>query len=91
MPLMLNLFGTKPSQKTIEQMLCNDLTPEQTLEVITRFTPEAKLLFTTKVNCKNIGSKTLFIKLNKDKGLSVKLQDKMKKNLNAQKIVILDS
>ena len=32
-----------------------------------------------------------YIKLNKDKGLSVQLQDKMIKNLNAQKVVTLDS
>ncbi|MFC2086267.1 alpha/beta fold hydrolase [Bacteroidota bacterium] len=91
MPLILNLFGTKPPQKTIEQMLCNDLTPEQTSEVIKRFTPEAKLLYTTKVDYKNLDTKTLYIKLTKDKGLSVQLQDKMIKNLNAQKVVTLDS
>lgn len=91
MPLMLSLFGTKPPQKTIEQMLCNDLTPEQTSEVIKRFTSEAKLLYTTKVYYKNLDTKTLYIKLNKDKGLSVQLQDKMIKNLNAQKVVTLDS
>lgn len=91
MPLILNLFGTKPPQKTIEQMLCNDLTPEQTSEVIKRFTPEAKLLYTTKVNYKNLDIKTLYIKLNNDKGLSVQLQDKMIKNLKAQKVVTLVS
>ncbi len=66
MPLMLNLFGTKPPQKTIEQMLCNDLTTEQTSELIKRFTPEAKLLYTTKVNYKNLDTKTLYIKLTKE-------------------------
>jgi pimeloyl-ACP methyl ester carboxylesterase len=91
MPLILNLFGTKPPSKTIEQVLCNDLTLEQTSEVIKRFTPEAKLLYTTKVNYKNLDIKTLYVKLSKDKGLSVQLQDKMIKNLNAQKVVTLDS
>lgn len=91
MPLILNLFGTKPPQKAIEQMLCNDLTPEQTSEVVKRFTPEAKLLYTTKVNYKNLDTKTMYIKLNKDKEFSVQVQDKMMKNLNAQKVVTLDS
>lgn len=91
MPLILNLLGTKPPQKVIEQALCNDLTPEQTSEVIKRFTPEAKLLYTTKVDYKNLDTKTLYIKLTKDKGFSVQLQDKMIRNLKAQKVVTLDS
>ncbi len=77
MPLILNLFGTKPPQKAIEQTLCNDLTSEQTSEIIKRFTPEAKLLYTTKVNYKNIDFIKLYIKLTNDKGFPVQLQDKM--------------
>lgn len=91
MPLIMKLFGTKPPQKVIEQTLCNDLIAEQTSEIVKRFTPEAKLLYTTKVTYKNLDTKTLYVKLNKDKGLSVQLQDKMIKNLNAQKVVTLDS
>lgn len=91
MPLMLNLFGTKPPQKVIEQTLCNDLTSEQTSEIVKRFTPEAKLLYTTKVNYTNLEIKNLYIKLTNDKGFPVQLQDKMIKNLTAQKVVTLDS
>lgn len=91
MPLILNLFGTKPPQKVIEQTLCNDLTSEQTSEIVKRFTPEAKLLYTTKVNYTNLEIKSLYIKLTNDKGFPVQLQDKMIKNLTAQKVVTLDS
>lgn len=91
MPLILNLFGTKPPQKAIEQTLCNDLTSEQTSEIIKRFTPEAKLLYTTKINYKNLDLKKLYIKLTNDKGFPVQLQDKMIKNLTTQKVVTLDS
>jgi len=91
MPLILNLFGTKPPQKVIEQMLCNDLTPEQTSEIVKRFSPEAKLLYTTKVDYKNLGINSLYIKLSNDKGFPVQLQDKMIKNLTSQKLVTLDS
>ncbi|HET6557566.1 MAG TPA: alpha/beta hydrolase [Prolixibacteraceae bacterium] len=91
MPLILNLFGTKPPQKVIEQTLCNDLTSELTSEIVKRFTPEAKLLYTTKVNYTNPEIKNLYIKLTNDKGFSVQLQDKMIKNLTAQKVVTLDS
>jgi pimeloyl-ACP methyl ester carboxylesterase len=90
-PLILNLLGTKPPQKVIEQSLCNDLTVEQTSEIVKRFTPEAKLLYTTKVNYKNLDIKTLYIKLNNDKGFPVQIQDKMIKNLATQKVVTLDS
>lgn len=91
MPFLLNLFGTKPPQKIIEQTLCNDLSSEQTSEIVKRFTPEAKLLYTTKVNYANLEIKTLYIKLTNDKAFPVQLQDKMIKNLNAQKVLTLDS
>lgn len=91
MPLILNILGTKPPQKAIEQTLCNDLTSEQTSEIIKRFTPEAKLLYTTKVNYKNLDLKKLYIKLTNDKGFPLQIQDKMIKNLTAQKVVTMDS
>ncbi|MCH8536059.1 MAG: alpha/beta hydrolase [Flavobacteriaceae bacterium] len=91
MPLILNLFGTKPPQKAIEQTLCNDLTSEQTSEIVKRFTPEAKLLYTTKVNYKNFEIKKLYIKLTNDKEFPLKLQDKMIKNLTTRKVVTIDS
>lgn len=91
MPLILKLFGTKPPQKAIEQTLCNDLTSEQTLEIVKRFTPEAKLLYTARVDYKSLDIKTLYIKLNNDKGFPIQLQDKMIKNLTAQKVVTIQS
>ncbi|MBP6448405.1 MAG: alpha/beta hydrolase [Saprospiraceae bacterium] len=91
MPLILNLFGTKPPQKAIEQTLCNDLTSDQTSEIVKRFTPEAKFLYTTRVNYKNPDLKKLYIKLSNDKEFPMQLQDKMVQNLRAQKVVTLDS
>ena len=91
MPLILNFLGTKPPQKVIEQTLCNDLTFEQTSEIVKRFTPEAKLLYTTRVTYQNIEKRTLYIKLNNDKAFPGQIQDKMIKHLNTQKIVTLDS
>jgi hypothetical protein len=91
MPSILNLIGTKPPHKVIEQTLCNDLTVEQTSEIIKRFTPESKLLYTTKVDYKILDIETLYIKLNNDKGFHVQLQDKMIKNLIPQKVLTLNS
>jgi len=79
MLLLMNFFGTKPPQKAIEQTLCNDLIPEHTIEIVKRFTPESKLLYTTKINYNNIDTKTLYIKLNNDKEFSLSIQDKMAK------------
>jgi len=91
MPLILRILGTKPPKKSIEQELCNDLTPEQTSEIVKRFTPEAIRLYTTNVHHKNIASKTLYIKLNNDKSLSLQLQEKMAKEMNIYNIATLDS
>jgi pimeloyl-ACP methyl ester carboxylesterase len=91
MPLILKLFGTKPPQKAIKQTLCNDLTSEQTSKIIKRFTPEAILLYTTKVDYKSLEIKTLYIKLTNDKGFPLQLQEQMIKNLIAQKVETIDS
>jgi pimeloyl-ACP methyl ester carboxylesterase len=91
MPLLLRLLGTKPPQKSIEQEYCNDLTQEQCSEIVRRFTPEAKELYTTKVIYKNLTIKTLFIKLTNDKSFTISLQDQMAANLNAKEKATLNS
>lgn len=91
MPLIIKLLGTKPPQKSIEQELCNDLTAQQCSEIVKRFTAEAKGLYTTKVHYIKLDIKTLYIKLTNDKCFSIQLQDKMIRNLEAQKTLTLNS
>ncbi|OGS70057.1 MAG: hypothetical protein A3F91_12785 [Flavobacteria bacterium RIFCSPLOWO2_12_FULL_35_11] len=91
MPIILRLFGTKPPQKSIERELCNDLTAEQTLKIVNEFTPESKALYITKINFNLPNTNRLYIKLKNDKSTPSILQDKMAKNLNANKIVAIDS
>lgn len=91
MPIILKLFGTKPPKKSIEYELCNDLTDEQTTKITTEFTPEAKRLYTTKINFSLPNTKRLYIQLTNDKSMPFALQNKMAKNLNANKIEIIDS
>lgn len=91
MPIILKLFGTKPPKKSIENELCNDLTDEQTTKITTEFTPEAKRLYTTKINFNLPNTKRLYIQLANDKSMPFTLQNKMAKNLNANKIETIDS
>ncbi|MGI9544456.1 MAG: alpha/beta fold hydrolase [Cyclobacteriaceae bacterium] len=91
MPLILGMLGTKPPQKLIETDLCNDLTNEQSLEIVNRFTPEAKSLYTTKVSYKTRPTRNLYVMLTNDKAFPIPVQGKMIKNLNAQTIVELES
>lgn len=91
MPIILKLFGTKPPKKSIENKLCNDLTDEQTTKITTEFTPEAKRLYTTKINFNLPNTKRLYIQLTNDKSMPFALQNKMAKNLNANKIDTIDT
>lgn len=91
MPILLRLFGTKPPKKSIESELCNDLTTEQTLKIVREFTPEAIALYLTKINFDLPDVHRLYIKLKNDKSMPDTLQDQMAKNLNANKVIAIDS
>lgn len=91
MPLMLNIFGTKPPEKIIKNDLCNDLTQQQTKKIITYFTPEAKQLYTKKINYEPIEVEKLYIKLTNDKSFSLSAQNKMAINLKADNIQAIES
>lgn len=64
---------------------------KQALEVINRFTPESKRLYIDRLNTKDIPVNSLYIRLKKDKAFSEKIQDNMIKNLQAKKIIDIDS
>ncbi len=91
MPFLLQMFGTRPPNKTIEKELCNGLTPNQTREIINRFTPEAKSLYTTKVHYALPDTQKLYIKLTDDKSFPIHFQGKMIKNLKAQQVAEIHS
>lgn len=91
MPIILKIFGTKPPQKSIESELCNNLTAEQTIKIVNEFTPEAKALYTTRIYFNLPDADRIYIKLTNDKSMPATLQEKMAKNLNANKIIALES
>jgi pimeloyl-ACP methyl ester carboxylesterase len=91
MSLLLRIVGTKPPKSAIIKSLCNDITSEQTEQIVENFTPEATSLYVDKSNSKIPNTKTLYVKLSKDNAFPISSQDKMVQNLNAQQINILDS
>lgn len=91
MPVILKLFGTKPPQKSIESELCNDLTASQTSKIVKEFAPESKALYGTKIYFVLPDTYRLYIKLENDKSMPISFQEKMAKNLKAEKIISLDS
>lgn len=91
MPVLLNLAGTRPPQNMIELGLCHDLSPTQTGEVVRRFTPESKRLYTSKCGAGTPSCPRMYIKLTDDKEFPIAVQDKMAQNLAAERVVSIHS
>ncbi|MCH8496525.1 MAG: alpha/beta hydrolase [Balneolales bacterium] len=91
LPILMSLFGTKPPASSIEAELCNDLSPETTLQIVNEFTPESKALYTTKFTYELPESERLFVTLTNDNAIPTDLQDQMAKNLSATKVEIINS
>src|SRR5690606_23407075 len=62
-----------------------------TLKIVNSFTPEAKALYTTKINFDLPDTKRLYIKLTNDKTITTDVQDEMIKRLNATDIKTIHS
>ena len=91
LPVVLNLFGTKPPAKSIERELCSDLNRDQTRKIVAGFTPEARALYTTKLTYQLPDIKRIYIKLTFDKCIPPSVQGTMAKNLNAHNVITIDS
>ena len=89
--LIFTLVGTRPPESAIRNGLCNDLSEKQASEVISRFVPESKRLYTDKLNTKDIPVNSLYIRLKKDKSFSEVIQNNMIQNLHAKQIIDFDS
>jgi pimeloyl-ACP methyl ester carboxylesterase len=99
MPLATNLFlrlmfkfsGTRPPEIALRNGLCEDLEKEQTFNVIKRFIPESKYLYTDKIHAQNVPVNSLYIRLKDDKAFSESIQNRMIANLNAKQIIDINS
>jgi pimeloyl-ACP methyl ester carboxylesterase len=91
MSILLRIMGTRPPESAIRNGLCNDLSTEQTAEVVQGFVPESVRVYTDQIDASVPKVPKLYIKLSKDKEFSPSLQDKMIANLSPQQIKSLNT
>jgi pimeloyl-ACP methyl ester carboxylesterase len=91
MSVILRIVGTAPPESAIRSGLCNDLSTEQTAEIVQGFTPEAVRVYTDRVDVTVPQVPKLYVKLTNDKELSPSLQNKMIPNLSPQSVRSLDT
>ncbi len=83
---ILRKMGTKPPESTIRAGLCNDLSDDQTTEIIRGFIPEAVRVYTDRVDVSVPAVPKLYVKLTKDKEFGLSLQNKMISNLSPKSV-----
>lgn len=91
MSLILRTSGTKPPESAIRKGLCNDLSPEQTEEIVSGFTPESVRVYTDRINAPVPDVPKLYVKLSNDKEFGSSLQNKMISNLSPQSVQSLET
>lgn len=91
MSAVLRAMGTKPPESAIRAGLCNDLSSDQTAEIVRGFTPEAIRLYTDRINVSIPDVPKMYVKLTKDKAISLSLQNKMISNLSPQSVRSLET
>lgn len=91
MPLMMQLFGTRPPKSVIAGSLCSGLEKEQKEKVISRFTPESRLLYTEDCKVTIPNAPKMYIMTTEDREMSEPEQKKMAKNLKTKNIVRIET
>lgn len=90
-PFVLRKLGTRPPESAIRAGLCNDLSAEQTVEVVRRFVPEAIRVYTDGIDAPLPQIPRYYVKLGKDKEFSLALQDKMIHHFAPDQVVHLNT
>lgn len=83
MAAVLRAFGTKPPEAAIKKSLCNDLEAEATAEVVQRFVPESRALYTTSGTVGFPDLPFLYVHLSADAEFGMPLQRRMAANLGS--------
>ncbi|MBW5448721.1 alpha/beta fold hydrolase [Cohnella sp. CFH 77786] len=91
MSAILRKLGTKPPESAIRTGLCNDLSEDQTMEVVKGFIPEAVRIYTDRIDVSIPFVPKLYVKLTKDKEFGPSLQRKMISNLSPQSVQSLET
>lgn len=86
MSAIMRRWGTKPPESVIRAGLCNDLSEDQTTEIVKGFIPEAVRVYTDRVNAGVPLVPKLYVKLTEDKEFHPSLQNKMIANLSPQSV-----
>lgn len=82
MRALMRAFGTMPPEQAIRQGLCSGLPAEQAAEIAKQFTPEPLRIYTDKIHAHwPAGIPALYVRLDQDRELPTKLQDRMIRNL----------
>jgi pimeloyl-ACP methyl ester carboxylesterase len=78
----LNPKGLTPSPEMLRAELCNDLSPQDSEQVISHYTPEMPGLYLTSVGAFSPLPNATYIRLLKDKSVPLELQDTMLSRLS---------
>ncbi|MCM3081959.1 alpha/beta fold hydrolase [Brevibacillus invocatus] len=89
--LVLRKLGTRPPESVIRAGICNDLTAEQTAEVVRGFVPESIRVYTDGIDAPLPQVPRYYVRLGQDKEFSLALQDKMIRHFAPDQVVHLNS
>ncbi|MCG2785583.1 MAG: alpha/beta hydrolase [Anaerolineae bacterium] len=87
----LNPKGLTPSPEMLRAELCNDLSPQDSEQIISRFTPEMPGLYLTSVNAFSPLPNATYIRLLKDKSVPPERQDTMLARLSQPSVRELET
>lgn len=71
---MLRLAGTRPPESAIRKGLCSDLTTDQADQIVQRFTPEPRAVYTDRVGVAPPDIPKLYVMLSADREFPATLQ-----------------
>src|SRR5690606_33570186 len=89
--VIMKFMGTIPPESAIRTGLCNDLNPQQTMEIVQGFIPESARVYTDRIDVTAPMVPKLYVKLTKDQEFGSSLQDKMISNFTPQFVRNLDT
>lgn len=89
--IMLSLLGTRPPQSALRNGLCSDLDEPAAMQVMKRFVPESKRLYTDSIKQRGHLPHALYVRLTEDRELGEPVQARMIAHLQPDDIVDLAS
>ncbi|MGG4105843.1 alpha/beta hydrolase [Paenibacillus lautus] len=91
MPIILKTAGTKPPGSAIRTGLCSDLPEEVASRIVAEFVPEARRVYTDRVQASIPDVPKLYVKLTQDKEFGLSMQESMIANLSADGVESLST